>query len=111
MSLLTDFRLSVLEKNLGVYGIHVYQEDKTIAEHRFRSDDKVNLYSASKTFASIGVGIAEGEGRFQVSDTILDFFPEFKHLAQPGSERITIEHLLQMSSGHIFEDFSLLRED
>ena len=51
MSLLTDFRLSVLERNLGVYGIHVYQAGSTIAEHRFRSNDRENMYSASKTFA------------------------------------------------------------
>ena len=30
MGLLTDFRLSVTENNLGVYGIHVYQNGKTI---------------------------------------------------------------------------------
>lgn len=109
MSLLTDFRLSVLEKNLGVYGIHVYQDGKTLAEHRFRSDDKVNLYSASKTFASVGVGIAEDEGLFKLSDSVLDFFPEFKDVASPGTERMTIEHLLQMSSGHMFDGFSLYK--
>jgi CubicO group peptidase (beta-lactamase class C family) len=106
MSLLTDFRLSVLEKNLGVYGIHVYQDGKNLAQHRFRSDSRENLYSASKTFASVGVGIAEEEGRFRLSDYVLDFFPELKHVAYPGAERITIEHLLQMSSGHMFEDSS-----
>ena len=109
MSFLSDFRLSVLEKNLGVYGIHVYQAGKKLAEHRFRSDDRENLYSASKTFASVGVGIAEGEGLFRLSDCALDFFPEFKDLAQPGAEAITIEHLLQMSSGHMFEDFDRYR--
>lgn len=109
MSLLTDFRLSVLERNLGVYGIHVYQAGSTIAEYRFRSNDRENMYSASKTFAAVGVGIAEGEGRLQLSDCVLDFFPEFKDIAQPGSEKITVEHLLQMSSGHMFEDFELYR--
>ncbi|HKM43582.1 MAG TPA: serine hydrolase domain-containing protein, partial [Limnochordia bacterium] len=110
MSLLTDFRLSVLEKNLGVYGIQIYQAGKKLAEHRFRSDDKVNLYSASKTFASVGVGIAEDEGRLRLTDYVLDFFPELKDLAQPGAEKITIEHLLQMSSGHMFEDFGRYTE-
>ncbi|HHT91515.1 MAG TPA: serine hydrolase [Firmicutes bacterium] len=105
MGLLTDFRLSVLEGNLGVYGVHVYQSGKTIGEHRFRSDDRENLYSGSKTFASVGVGIAEGEGRFELSDCVLDFFPELQHMAYPGSEKMTIKHLLQMSSGHMFEDF------
>lgn len=107
--MLSNFRLSTLERNLGLYGVHVYQDGKTLAEYRFRSDDRENLYSASKTFASVGVGIAEGEGRLQLSDCVLDFFPEFRSLAQPGAEKITIEHLLQMSSGHMFEDFGLYK--
>lgn len=106
MGLLSDFRHSVIEKKLGVYGINVYQNGKILDEHRFRSNDRENLYSASKTFASVGVGIAESEGRLQLSDYVLDFFPEYKDMAYLGSEKITIRHLLQMSSGHIFEDFS-----
>ncbi|WP_017415849.1 serine hydrolase domain-containing protein [Clostridium tunisiense] len=106
MGLLSDFRNSVVEKNLGVYGIHVYQNGKTLAEHRFRSNDRENLYSASKTFASVGIGIAESEGLLGLSDYVLDFFPEYKEIAYSGSEKITIRHLLQMSSGHMFEDFS-----
>ncbi|WMM24224.1 serine hydrolase [Tissierella sp. MB52-C2] len=75
-----------------------------MAEHRFRSNNRENLYSASKTFVSIGVGIAESEGRFQLSDYVLDFFPEYKDIAYSGSEKITIQYLLQMSSGHMSED-------
>jgi len=106
MDLLLDFRLSVIEKNLGVYGIHVYQNGETVAEHQFRSYDRENLYSASKTFASVGIGIAESEGRLRLLDYVLDFFPEYKDIAYSGSEKITIQHLLQMSSGHMSEDFS-----
>lgn len=105
MSLFTDFRLSVLENNLGVYGIHVYQKGKVLGEHRFRSNDRENLYSASKTFVSLGVGIGEAEGLFRLRDKVLDFFPEYQKIAYPGSEKITIKHLLQMTSGHMTEDF------
>lgn len=110
MSLLTDYRLTVLEKNLGIYGIHVYQNGKTIAEHRFRSNDRENLYSASKTFVSIGIGIAEAEGLFKLSDVLIDYFPEYIGIASPGTEKIRIEHLLRMSSGHLHEDWSSFKE-
>lgn len=106
MGLLSDFQLSVIEKNLGVYGINVYQNGEALDEHRFRSNDRENLYSASKTFVSAGIGIAESEGRLRLSDYVLDFFPEYKDIAYPGSEKITIRHLLQMSSGHMSENFS-----
>ena len=106
MGLLDDFRISVIEKNLGVYGVHVYQNGQTLAELRFRSNDRENLYSASKTFVSVGIGIAESEGLIHLSDIVLDFFSEYKNIAYPGSENITIKNLLQMSSGHRSVDFS-----
>jgi len=106
MNLLKDFNQSVMKDHLGVYGIHIFQNGKTLTEHRFRSNDRENLYSASKTFASVGIGIAAGEDLIDLSDCILDFFPEYKDIAADGSEKITIQHLLQMSSGHMHEDFS-----
>ena len=105
MGLLTDFRISAQEKNLGLYGIHVYQDGKTIAEHRFRSNDRENLYSASKTFVSVGIGIAESEELIKLTDSALDYFPEYKAIAYHGSDKITIKNLLQMSSGHLTEDY------
>jgi len=41
-----------MEKNLGVYGIHIYQNGEMLAQHRFRSNDRENLYSAAKTFVT-----------------------------------------------------------
>jgi len=98
-SLLNQFRLSVLERRLGVYGIHIYRKGQEALTYRWRSDDKVCLYSGSKTFTSVGVGICMDEGRFELSDTILSFFPEYRELASEHSEDITIKDLLHMSSG------------
>jgi len=106
MSLLSDFRLSVHENNLGVYGIHIHQDGHTIAEHRFRSNDRENLYSASKAFVGIGIGIAIDQGLLNLNDKVLSFFPEFECIASKGSELISIENLLMMSSGHDSEDWS-----
>lgn len=104
---LDDFIRVATEESLGVYGIHVYQKGQVVAEHRFRSDDRINLYSGSKTFAAVGIGIAEQEGLIRLTDTVLDFFPEYKIVAFPGSEKIQIRHLLQMSSGHMTESNTL----
>ncbi len=97
-SMLNQFRLTVLEKGLGVYGINVYRKGEEISYH-WRSDDKVCLYSASKTFTSLGVGICQDEGRLKLSDTVLGFFPEYKGIASEHSEDITIRDLLHMASG------------
>ena len=53
-------RLSNLEQNLGLYGIHLYCNGEEAA-FQFRSDDRVNLHSASKTFLSVAVGICLDE--------------------------------------------------
>ena len=98
-SLLHAFRLTVLERNLNVYGVHVYQKDEGSIEHRFRSDDNVNLYSASKTFTSVGVGICLDDGLLQLTDKVLFFFPEYRSLAAQGSGEITVLDLLHMASG------------
>ncbi len=110
MGILTDFKSTVLENDLGVYGIHVHQNGRTIAEHRFRSDDRENLYSASKTFVAVAIGIAEFEGLLTTDDFALSFFPEFRDTASNGTEHIKIKHLLMMASGHVEEDYSKYNE-
>ena len=106
ITLLDQFIVSVKNKKLGVYGICLFQIGKSMETYRFRSNDRENLYSASKVFTSIGIGIAEDQGLLKLSDKVLDFFPEYSHLASKGSEKITIKNLLQMSSGHMTENFN-----
>ncbi len=98
------------ENDLGVYGIHLYREGKQSVEHRFRSNERVHLFSGSKAFASVAVGIAADEKLFALRDKVLDFFPEYRSIAQPGSEAITITDLLQMRAGHNGSLFSTLEE-
>jgi len=95
--------LTNLEQSLGVYGIHVYQAGQGQIEHRFRADDAVHLWSASKAFTSAAVGMCIGEGRLELTDKLLAFFPDFAALASPGSDQITIRDLLQMRCGKNFE--------
>lgn len=64
-----------------------------------RSDDHVNLYSVSKTFVSVALGIAEAEGRLALDDAALGYFPALRQVAEPGTERVTISHLITMTSG------------
>jgi len=109
----SPFRLTVAEQNLGVYGIHVLHHDasqgaggRVAEEHRFRADDRVCLYSASKTFTSVAVGIAVDEGLLSLDDHLLDAFPEHRRDAADGIERITVRHLLTMTAGSEFTWFA-----
>ena len=98
-SILNQFRLTVHEKGLGVYGINVHQKGQEDISYQWRSNDKVCLYSGSKTFTSLGIGICQDEGLLKLSETALSFFPEYKHIASEDSDSITIRDLLHMSSG------------
>ena len=98
-SVLDGFRLAVAEKNLHPYGIKVEKKNGDSVTHFWRSDDKVNLYSASKTFTSLAVGMCEEDGRLKLTDKVMDYFPEYRDCAAPGSGDIALRDLLHMASG------------
>ena len=98
--LLTGFRQRVVERHLGVYGIHLHREGHEPVEHRFRNDDVVHLYSGSKTFTALAVGMAQAEGLLSLDDPVAGFFPGYAHAS--GAEEMTVRHLLQMASGNTF---------
>jgi CubicO group peptidase (beta-lactamase class C family) len=109
--LLDDFVTANRERELGAYGICVQRAGEPVLEHRFRSDDRVNLYSVSKTFTSVALGLAEAEGRLTLDDRFLDHFPELRGLAAEGFEQVTLRHLLTMTSGTSHRWFAVHRVD
>ena len=97
--LLADFIRANETEALGVYGIQVQPAEGAPLVHRMRSDDRVNLYSVSKGFTAVALGLAEAEGRLTLQDRLLDHFPELRPLAADGVERVTLHQLLTMTSG------------
>lgn len=86
-------------ESLGTYGIVVDLAGHPPIERRFRSDDRVNLYSVAKGFTALAIGWAISEGRISLDDLLLDAFPERRQTAAPGLEQVTLRHLLTMTSG------------
>lgn len=101
LSVLDSFRLTVAEKKLGIYGIRVERKDGDSLTHFWRADEEVHLFSGSKTFTSLAVGMCVDAGKLKVTDRALDFFPEYRIAAAPGSEGITVRDLLHMMSGKL----------
>lgn len=97
--LVDTFVDAVREQELELYGVHVYRRGGEPVERRLRSDDRVGLYSVSKTFVSVALGIAEAEGRLALDDAVLDYLPAFRAIAAPGLDGVTIRHLVTMTSG------------
>lgn len=98
---LADFIRAIEQKELRVRGIEVWQHGSKIAEHRWAPDCRYPVHSVSKSFTSAAVGIAISEGLFELNDPILKYFPEYAP-EDPDSPfyRVTIRHLLTMSTGH-----------
>ena len=63
------------------------------------------LFSATKSITSALVGIAIHEGLIKdVNQKVIDFFPKIKSLnADKNLDKLNIEHLLSMSTGHAFQ--------
>lgn len=87
-----------------VHSFIVARHGKVIAEAwrtPYRLDVPHRLYSTSKSFVSVAVGIAVSEGRLSLDDRIAAFFPEKRQtsISEP-MKRVTVRHLLMMGSGH-----------
>jgi CubicO group peptidase (beta-lactamase class C family) len=99
---LNRFRAAVDEESLGAYGVHVLLgEDE--AQHRWRSDDRENIYSASKGVCALAVGIAIGEGLLTLDSATSALLPDLEMGAGVGA--VTLRHFLTMTSGIDFEWF------
>jgi CubicO group peptidase (beta-lactamase class C family) len=89
-------------ENLGAYGVVVRIGDDEV-EHRWRSDDRVNLYSVSKGISALAAGIAIDEGILQEDSRAAELLPGLTFGS--GSGATSFRQLLTMTSGIDFEWF------
>jgi len=68
-------------------------------DRKFGPGDRHDLRSISKSVVGLLVGIAVQRGVLSLASPVLDFYPEYPDLRDQEHDRITLEHLLTMSSG------------
>ena len=93
---------TVERQKLKVLGLIVSRGDKETARHCWTPERKRTVYSVSKSFVSVAVGMAIDEGRLRLSDRVADAFPRVwpSGSVQAGRwEALTLEHLLTMNMG------------
>jgi CubicO group peptidase (beta-lactamase class C family) len=86
-------------QGLKVEGVIVLQHGKRIAEHRWIPEMPRNVFSVSKSFTSIAVGMAVDEGRLSLTDKVVDAFPDLVKAPSSRLKALTLEHLLTMTRG------------
>ena len=89
---------------------HAYQWDAAYHHGEWEDWDKTMLHSlmsSTKSVTSACIGIAIDHGFIEsVHQSIFDFLPDHQHLKRGGKEQITIEHLLTMTSGLEWKEWS-----
>ena len=61
------------------------------------------MYSVSKSFVSVAIGMLQEEGKISLDDKIVDYFPEYNvNNLHPYHKNATIKDMLKMSS--LFDD-------
>jgi CubicO group peptidase (beta-lactamase class C family) len=66
-----------------------------------------SIHSVTKSITSICIGIAVDKGYIDsVHQSIFDYLPEHQHLNTDGKDKITIEHLLNMTSGLEWQEWN-----
>ena len=90
---------AVGELNLGIEGVHVHVHGQAPIERHWVADIRRDVFSISKTFTSVAIGIAQSEGLLDVDDAALTYLEHIAPDPAASFEKITIRHLLTMSSG------------
>jgi CubicO group peptidase (beta-lactamase class C family) len=68
--------------------------------------------SAGKSITSACISIAIEEGFIEsVEQSIFEYLPDYQHLATDGKDEITIEHLLTMTAGLEWDEWSASNSD
>ena len=95
-------------ERLGIHGLMVLRHGKVVAEGwwaPYTADDPHELYSLSKSFTSTAIGLLQAEGRINIHDELLSFFPnEAPPDAADNLKNMRLRDLLMMSTGQQQED-------
>jgi len=113
-------------KHKEVHSMLIFKDDKLVLEEYFQGHvykwDARNYHgdlvqwnrdmlhsnmSCTKSFTSACIGIAIERGFIEdVNQSIFDYLPDHQHFKTNNREYITIEHLLTMSSGLAWDEWS-----
>jgi CubicO group peptidase (beta-lactamase class C family) len=110
-----------------IHSLLIFKDNRLVLEeyfegHKFKYDtiyhhgEVVNwdrkmihkVMSVTKSITSVCIGIAVDKGYIEsVDQSIFDYLPEYQHLNKDGKNKISIEHLLTMTSGLEWNEWRL----
>ena len=97
-----DFIKTLDSYRMKTHSIIMAKGDSIVAEgyyKPFHENFLHRIYSVSKSFVSMAVGLAYTEGIICLDDKILDYLPEYRNAdTDPYYEEVTIRNMLSMKS-------------
>lgn len=98
-----NFLDAVEQGNNEIHSFVILRHGKTISEgwwSPYRKELKHVMFSVSKSFTSIGVGLAIAENKLKLTDKVVSFFPQsLPEKLSPYMKEMTVQDLLKMSAG------------
>ena len=86
-----------------IHHVMVVRHGKVIAEAHpepFNKDDVHTLYSCSKTFTMLAIGMLVDDGKLSVNDKVIDLLPDKAPKVKSAAlKAMTVKHLLTMGAG------------
>ena len=103
----------IQRENKDIHSVLLWRHGKLIFEHYFApytASTPHSMYSCSKTFTSMLIGIAQEKGLLSIHDPLLKYFPDVEiENVSDNLRAMTLEHLLMMGSGHSKDTFGPMR--
>ena len=94
-----------------MHSLLLLHHDKLIAEGYYapyKADTLHRMFSISKSFTSVAIGLLEAEGKIKLSDHISQYFPEYiTEQTHPWILNMTIEDMLMMRTCHASTTYKL----
>ncbi|HTE11093.1 MAG TPA: serine hydrolase, partial [Chitinophagaceae bacterium] len=98
---------------IGWHSFMLLRHGNVIAEgwwKPFEPAFKHTLYSLSKSFTSTAIGLLVKEGKLNIEDKVISFFPdEIPSTPDENLKQMKIKHLLTMNTGHGTDTMPKLR--
>lgn len=98
-------------KNVPMHSILLLHKDKLITEGYYApytANTLHRMFSISKSFTSIAIGLLEAEGKLSLCDSICDYFPEYVTCdTHPWIRDMTIRDMLMMRTCHASTTYKL----
>ncbi len=92
-----------------LHSVSVYKNGKMIFDAAYSpmtADEKHRMYSCSKSFVSMTIGLLQDEGKLSIYDRVAQYFPEYDTPdLHPWLKYATIRDMLMMADCHTYNTY------